>query len=55
MTTLNMCLQLILAIAPLIFAIIHIAMEHYQARLMLLSMPLKVGVTAESAVTSGAN
>ena len=51
MTTLNMCLQLILAIAPLVIAIINIAMKHYQARLVLLSMPLKVRVTAESAVT----
>ena len=42
MTTLNMSLQLILAIAPLVIAITNIAMKHYQARLVLLSMPLEV-------------
>ena len=55
MTTLNMSLQLILAIAPLILAIIDIAMKQHQARLVLLSMPLKIRVTAESAVTGFAN
>ena len=55
MTTLNMSLQLILAIAPLVIAIIHLAMKHYQARLVLLSMPLKVGVTAEGAIAGLAN
>lgn len=45
-----MSLQLILAIAPLVIAVINIAMKHYQARLVLLSMPLEVRVTAEGAI-----